>query len=41
VLRPQLGDFNDDLRSLGPDRLAASLRGQLVPDDAGLHLQPG
>jgi len=41
VLRPQLGDFNDDLRGLGPDRLAASLRGQLVPDDASLHLQPG
>ena len=41
VLRPQLGDFNDDLRGLGPDRLAAWLRDQLVPDDARLHLQPG
>ena len=41
VLRPQLGDFNDDLRSLGPDRLAAWLRDQLVPDDARLHLPPG
>lgn len=41
VLRPQLGDFNDDLRSLGPDRLAASLRDQLVPDDVRLHLQAG
>jgi hypothetical protein len=40
VLRPQLGDFNDDLRSLGPDRLAAWLRGQLVRDDAVQHLQP-
>jgi hypothetical protein len=34
VLRPQLGDFNDDLRHLGPDRLAASLGDQLVPEDA-------
>lgn len=41
VLRPQLGDFNDDLRSLGPDRLAAWLRDQLVPDDVRLHLQAG
>jgi hypothetical protein len=40
VLRPQLGDFNDDLLSLGPDRLAAWLRDQLVSDDARLHLQP-
>ena len=36
VLRPQLGDFNDDLRHLGPARLAAWLRDQLVPDDARL-----
>jgi hypothetical protein len=41
VLRPQLGDFNDDLLSLGPDRLASWLRDQLVPDDARQHLQPG
>jgi hypothetical protein len=41
VLRPQLGDFNDDLRGLGPDRLAAWLRDQLVPDDVRLHLRPG
>ena len=41
VLRPQLGDFNDDLRGLGPDRLAAWLRDQLVPDDARLHLPLG
>jgi hypothetical protein len=41
VLRPQLGDFNDDLRSLGPDRLADWLRDQLVPDDARLYLRPG
>jgi phage/plasmid primase-like uncharacterized protein len=34
ALRPQLGDFNDDLRHLGPARLAAWLQDQLVPDDA-------
>lgn len=41
VLRPQLGDFNDDLRDLGPDRLALWLRDQLAPDDARFHLHPG
>jgi hypothetical protein len=41
VLRPQLGDFNDDLRHLGPAHLAAWLRGQLVPEDARLFLPPG
>ncbi len=34
ALRPQLGDFNDDLRHLGPAHLAAWLGDQLVPDDA-------
>ncbi|MBM7045546.1 toprim domain-containing protein [Rhizobium lusitanum] len=34
VLSPELGDFNDDLRRLGPDRLTASLRAQLTPEDA-------
>ena len=38
MLRPQLGDFNEDLRRLGPARLAAWLRDQLVPEDARLHL---
>ncbi|MGE3366294.1 MAG: toprim domain-containing protein [Rhizobiaceae bacterium] len=33
ALRPQLGDFNDDLRQLGPARLLASLREQLDADD--------
>jgi len=36
ALRPQLGDFNDDLRHLGPGSLAAWLRDQLIPDDARL-----
>ncbi|MBY5551287.1 DNA primase [Rhizobium leguminosarum] len=33
VLSPELGDFNDDLRRLGPDRLTASIRAQLTPED--------
>jgi hypothetical protein len=28
-----LGDFNDDLRTLGSDALAAALRVQLAPED--------
>ncbi|OOO23185.1 DUF7146 domain-containing protein [Agrobacterium pusense] len=34
VLSPELGDFNEDLRWLGRDRLTANLRAQLVPEDA-------
>ncbi len=34
VLTPELGDFNEDLRQLGPDRLLANLRAQLAPEDA-------
>jgi hypothetical protein len=41
ALRPQLGDFNDDLRHLGPARLAAWLSDQLVPEDARLFLPSG
>ncbi|RUW80584.1 MAG: DNA primase [Mesorhizobium sp.] len=41
VLRPQLGDFNDDLRHLGLAHLAAWLSDQLVPEDARLVLPPG
>ena len=33
TLAPTLGDFNDDLRQLGTDALAASIRGQLAPED--------
>ena len=33
VLAPTLGDFNDDLRQLGPDALAAAFRVQIVPED--------
>jgi hypothetical protein len=38
VLTPELGDFNEDLRRLGPDRLIANLRAQLVPEDASAIL---
>jgi len=41
VMRPQLGDFNDDLRHLSPAHLAAWLRDQLVPEDARRFLPPG
>ncbi|ACP22494.1 conserved hypothetical protein (plasmid) [Sinorhizobium fredii NGR234] len=34
VISPELGDFNEDLRRLGPDRLTALLRAQVVPEDA-------
>ena len=40
-LRPQLGDFNDDLRHLGPTHLAAWLGDQLVPEDTCDFLPPG
>ena len=33
VLIPRLGDFNEDLRLLGRDALAAWLRGQIIPQD--------
>jgi len=38
VLRPQLGDFNDDLRHLGPAPLVAWLRDQLAAEDARVFL---
>ena len=40
TLVPALGDFNDDLRRLGPCALAASLRLQLQGDDAARFLIP-
>jgi hypothetical protein len=36
VLSSRLGDFNDDLRRLGIDRLRAELRAQLTPGDRSL-----
>ncbi|RUV81684.1 DNA primase [Mesorhizobium sp. M1A.F.Ca.IN.022.07.1.1] len=38
VLAPELGDFNEDLRRLGPDRLTAQIRAQLAPEDAHAFL---
>ncbi len=38
VLSPELGDFNEDLRWLGPDRLTASLKAQLTLEDAMAYL---
>lgn len=34
------GDFNDDLRQLGPDALASALRVQLAPEDVARFWQP-
>lgn len=34
LLAPELGDYNEDLRRLGPDRMTARLREQLAPEDA-------
>jgi hypothetical protein len=41
VLSPQYGDFNDDLRQLGPDALRAALRAQLAPGDAIRFMRSG
>lgn len=38
VLAPELGDFNEDLRRLGPSRVTAHLRTQLAPEDAHAFL---
>jgi hypothetical protein len=40
VLVPELGDFNEDLRRLGPARLTEHLREQLAPEDVIAFLQP-
>src|SRR3546814_7438747 len=37
-LSPMLGDHNDDLRLVGPERMRAALRPQLVPADVGRFL---
>ncbi|MEI9402642.1 toprim domain-containing protein [Mesorhizobium argentiipisi] len=41
ALRPQLGDFNDDLRYLGPAHLTAWLGDQLAAEDARRFLPSG
>ena len=40
TLTPALGDFNDDLRRLGIEALAASLRMQLVAEDVARFWRP-
>ena len=39
-LSPMLGDHNKDLRLVGPERMRAALRPQLVPADVGRFLMP-
>ncbi len=39
TLTPTADDFNTDLRLLGRDALAASLRVQLAPDDVARFLR--
>ena len=40
VLTPTLGDWNDDLRQLGPGALATALRVQLAPEDVTRFWRP-
>ena len=39
VLKPEKGDFNDDLLAFGLDALKASLRVQLAPEDVHRFMQ--
>lgn len=39
ALSPRLGDFNEDLRRLGIDALAAGVRAQLAPEDVARFLR--
>ncbi|MDR3376727.1 MAG: toprim domain-containing protein [Ancalomicrobiaceae bacterium] len=39
-LSPTLGDFNDDLRRLGPDTLRAAVRVQIAPEDVARFMEP-
>ncbi len=40
VLAPTLGDFNDDLRQLGPSELESAIRVQLAPEDVTRFWRP-
>lgn len=40
TLSPQLGDFNEDLRTLGADALRAALRTQIAPQDVTSFMEP-
>jgi hypothetical protein len=39
TLLPQLGDFNEDLRTLGADPLRAALRTQIAPQDVARFME--
>jgi hypothetical protein len=39
ALSPQLGDFNEDLRTLGIDALRAALRVQIAPEDVARFMK--
>jgi hypothetical protein len=41
LLSPRLGDFNEDLRTLGPEALRAAVRVQLLTEDVVRFLPPG
>lgn len=40
LLSPVLGDFNDDLRSVGVDAMRANVRVQLAPQDVARFMEP-
>jgi len=40
TLDARLGDFNEDLRRLGPEALAAAVRVQIAPEDVARFLSP-
>ncbi len=40
TLSPRLGDFNEDLRTLGLDALRAALRIQIAPQDVARFMEP-
>ena len=39
ALSPRLGDFNEDLRTLGIDALRAALRVQIAPEDVARFME--
>ena len=39
ALSPRLGDFNEDLRTLGIDALRAAVRVQLAPEDVARFME--
>jgi len=39
TLSPRLGDFNEDLRTLGIDALRAAVRVQIAPEDVARFMQ--